>query len=318
MKIFTRLKITLLKLKNRTFTKFLNVLLLLLTLMITASKVYSITNKLAPQVATPSQQEMLVATCDDYTADPRGPLDSLIPYIISPRRTLLLNDKPKLRWNKVPGVNNYTVSLVKGDRTIWETTVNKNEVVYPGEPQLEPGSEYVLIVKAENGRTSEEEKLPARGFKMLPTAEKQFVSAAIEQVNNQQIAEKTKALQRAYFYIGSDLKSEAIETLEALVATNIQEALAYRKLGNLYWQEGVTLLAESNYLKAHELASAAKDIGEQAQLEEALGEMYVAISEKQEAVRWLTQALNSHKTIGNTQRVRELEERVLVLERTRF
>lgn len=308
MKNFNRLKIKLINLKNRTFTKFLSVLLLPLILMATASKVYPITNRLVPQVATPSQQEMLVATCDDYTADPRGPLDVLIPYIISPRRTLLLNDKPKLRWNKVPGVNSYTVSLVKGDRGIWETTVNGNEVVYPGVPQLEPGVEYLLVVKAENGRTSEEEKLPARSFQMLPTSEKQFVSAAIEQVNNQKIAEKPKALQRAYFYIGADLKSEAIETLEALVAINIQEALAYRKLGNLYWQEGVTLLAESNYLKAHELASAAKDIGEQAQLEEALGEMYVAIGEKQEAVRWLTQALNSHKTLGNTSRMEELEE----------
>lgn len=307
MKNATKLKMTLINLKNRSFTKFLSVLLLPLILMVTASKVYPITNRLAPQVPNPSQQEMLVAACDDYTADPRGPLDVLIPYIISPRRTLLLNDKPKLRWNKVPGVNNYAVSLVKGDRAIWETTVNRNEVVYSGEPPLEAGVEYLLIVKAENGRTSEEEKLPARGFKMLPTAEKQFVSVAIEQVNNQKIADKIKALKRAYFYIGADLKSEAIEALEA---TNIQEALAYRKLGNLYWQEGVTLLAESNYLKAHELASTAKDIGEQAQLEEALGEMYVAIGEKQEAVRWLTQALNSHKTLGNTSRIGELEERI--------
>lgn len=303
-------KLTLINLKGKTFTYFVIFGITSLISIATASKVYPVINTLTPQVSEHSQKQMFLADCNDYTADPRGPLDSLIPYIISPRRTLLLNYRPKLRWNKVPGVDNYTVSLVKGDRTIWETKVNGNEVVYPGTPQLEPGVEYLLAVKAENGRTSEEEKLPARGFRMLATTEKQFVKGAIEQINSQKIAEKTKALQRAYFYIGSDLKSEAIETLEALVATGFQEAVAYRKLGDLYWQKGVTLLAENNYLKAHELASAAKDIGEQAQLEEALGELYGAIGEKQEAIRWLTQAIDSHKTLGNTQRVKQLETQI--------
>jgi hypothetical protein len=311
MKNYSQSKLTLISMKNRTFTGFLSCLLLVPLISIaTASKVYPVINRLTPQVSEPDRQEMLAIDCDDYTADPRGPLDALIPYIISPRRTLLLNDRPTLRWNKVPGVNTYTVSLVKGDRAIWETKVNGNEVVYAGTSQLEPGFEYLLVVKADNGRTSEEEKLPDRSFRMLPTTQKQLVKGAIEQINSQKIAEKTKALQRAYFYIGSDLKSEAIETLEALVATGIQEVLVYRKLGDLYWQEGVTLQAENHYLKAHELASAAKDIGEQAQLEEALGELYGAIGEKQEAVRWLAQAINSHKALGNTQKVRELEERM--------
>lgn len=306
-------KLTLISLKSKTFTYFVIFGLTPLISIATASKVYPVINRLTPQVSEHSQQEMFLADCNDYTADPRGPLDSLIPYIISPRRTLLLNDRPKLRWNKVPGVNTYNVSLVKGDRTIWETKVNVNEVVYPGTPQLEPGVEYLLVVKAENGRTSEEEKLGDRSFQMLPTTETQFVKGAIEQIDDRKIADKTKALQRAYFYIGSDLKSEAIETLEALVATGTQEVLVYRKLGDLYWQEGVTLLAENHYLKAHELASAAKDIGEQAQLEEALGEMYGAIGEKQEALRWLTQAINSHKALGNTQRVKELETQIAKL-----
>ncbi|MEG4984529.1 tetratricopeptide repeat protein [Microcoleus sp. BR0-C5] len=306
-------KLTPINLKGKTFTYFAIFGLTPLIPIVTASRVYPIINGLHPQVSGIDRPEMLAIDCEDYTADPRGPLDVLIPYIISPRRTLLLNDRPKLRWNKVPGVDTYTVSLVKGDRTIWETKVNGNEVVYPGTPQLEPGFVYLLVVKAENGRTSDEEKLGDRSFRMLPTTQTQLVKGAIEQINSQKIAEKTKALQRAYFYIGSDLKSEAIEILEALVATGFQEAVAYRKLGDLYWQEGVTLLAENHYLKAHALASAAKDIGEQAQLEEALAEIYVAIGEKQEAVRWLTQAINTHKALGNTLRVKEIETQIAKL-----
>lgn len=261
-----------------------------------------------------SKGEVLLAdNCRTIAGDPRGPVDSLIPYVISPRRTLLLSDKPKLRWNVVPGVKRYTASLMKGEKMVWETTSSANEVVYPGEPKLEPGVDYLLVVKADNGKSSQQEKSPARGFRLLPAAEAQVVRAAIEQLNNQQVADKAKALVRTYLYIGSDLKSEAIETLEALVAGGIREAMVYRRLGDLYWQAAVNVLAESSYLEAAKLATAAKDIQEQAQVQAALGELYVAIADKQQAIRWLTQARDSHKTLGNTQRVQELETQIKAL-----
>ncbi|MBD1902070.1 tetratricopeptide repeat protein [Trichocoleus sp. DQ-A3] len=263
-------------------------------------------------VKSPNRTEVLLAhNCRrGETADPRGPLDPLIPYVISPRRSLLLSDKPKLRWNAVPGASRYTVSLVKGEKMIWETTASATEVVYPGEPPLEPGSDYLLVIKADNGRSSQEEELPARGFRLLPAAEAQVVKTAIAQLNNQQVTDKVKALQSAYLYIGSDLKSEAIETLEALIAGGTQEATIYRRLGDLYWRGGVTLLAESNYLEAVKKATDAKDVEEQAQISATLGDFYVAIGEEQEAIRWLTQARDSYKSLGNTQRIKELDRQI--------
>ncbi|NJR75428.1 MAG: hypothetical protein HC773_20900 [Scytonema sp. CRU_2_7] len=168
------------------------------------------------------------------SGDPRSPSNPDIPYIISPRRTLLLTDKPKLSWNQVLGVKSYDVSLQKGDSVVWQTKVNTNQVVYPGEPRLEAGVEYSLIVKADNGKLSTDEKPNVQGFSLLSQEETQVVKAAITQLNNQKVSDKVKALHSAFFYIGADLKSEAIETLEALITGGIKEMSIYRKLGNLY------------------------------------------------------------------------------------
>ncbi|WP_169218347.1 tetratricopeptide repeat protein [Brasilonema sp. UFV-L1] len=244
------------------------------------------------------------------TGDPRSPSNPDIPYIISPRRTLLLTDKPKLHWNQVLGVKSYDVSLQKGNSVVWQTKVNTNQVVYPGEPRLEPGVEYSLIVKADNGKLSTEEKPNARGFSLLPQEETQVVKAAITQLNNQKVSDKVKALQCAFFYIGADLKSEAIETLEALITSGMKEVSIYRKLGYLYWQTGVNARAEIHYLDAQKLAKTRKDIVQQAQIAETLGGLYLAVDDEKEAVKWLTQARDNYKTLGYTKRVEELDKQI--------
>ncbi|ARV57542.1 hypothetical protein BZZ01_01835 [Nostocales cyanobacterium HT-58-2] len=247
------------------------------------------------------------------SGDPRSPTNPDIPYIISPRKTLLLTDKPKLRWNQVLGVKIYDVSIQKGDSVLWQTKANTNQIVYPGEPRLKPGVEYLLIVKADNGRFSTDEKPNARGFRLLSKEDTQIIKTAITQLNNQKVPDKVKALQSAFLYIGADLKSEAIETLEALTTGDMKETSVYRKLGDLYWQSGVNVLAETHYLKAHKQAITHKDIVQQAQIAETLGNLYVALDDQKASIDWLTQARDSYKTLGNTQRVQELNEQIELL-----
>ncbi|MGH8000295.1 MAG: hypothetical protein ACREPR_12905 [Brasilonema sp.] len=251
------------------------------------------------------------------TGDPRSPSSPDIPYIISPRRTLLLTNKPKLRWNQVLGVKSYDVSLQKGDSVLWQTKVNTNQVVYSGEAKLEPGVEYSLIVKTDNGKLSTDEKPNAQGFSLLSQEETQVIKAAITQLNNQKVSDKVKALQCAFFYIGADLKSEAIEILEALINAGMKEIFIYRKLGYLYWQTGVNARSETHYLNAHELAKTRKDIVQQAQIAETLGGLYVAVDDEKEAVKWLIQARDSYKTLGHTKRVEELDEQIKELKTDR-
>ncbi|MEI2577534.1 tetratricopeptide repeat protein [Scytonema sp. PRP1] len=285
--------------KAKIFLWFFAVCLLLLIL--------AVPPKILAALSTQVSQIPIAQCRRAESGDPRSPSNPDIPYVISPRRTLLLTDKPRLRWNQVLGVKSYDVSLQKGDSVVWQTKVNTNEIVYPGKPELEPGGEYLLIVKADNGKFSTDEKPNARGFSLLSKQEAQVVKTAIAQLNNQQVPDKVKTLQSAFFYIGSELKSEAIETLEALISGGSKEASVSRKLGDLYWEAGVDVLAETHYLNAHTQAIANKDMVQQAQIAEALGDLYVALDDQKAAINWLTQARNSYKTLGNKQRVEELD-----------
>ena len=97
----------------------------------------------------------------------RGGDNQEIPFIISPRSTAVLTDRPKLRWNAVSGVTNYTVSIEDqrvGKGKIWTTEVSSPGVAYPNQPPgdsvvkyvevdypadaspLEPGVDYLVIV----------------------------------------------------------------------------------------------------------------------------------------------------------------------------
>ncbi|NMG10188.1 tetratricopeptide repeat protein [Brasilonema sp. UFV-L1] len=268
---------------------------------------------------TDKSKILLAEECKPPVSGPaRSPLNPMIPYIISPRRTFILTHQPKLRWNAVISVKSYTVSLLKGDKILWENKVNTNEVVYPGKPPLELGVEYLLIVKADNERSSQEEEQSARGFRLLPATGAKIVKTAIVQPNNQRVTDKVKALENAYIYSGSGLKSEAIETLEGLIASEIKEAFVYRQLGELYSQVGLTLLAQRRYEEAVKLAKTAGDVAEQAEISTALGDLYLEIDEEREAIDWLTQARDNYKTLGNKQRVRELDTQIQELKSVSF
>ena len=65
---------------------------------------------------------------------PRTANDPTLPYILNPRNTSLLNDKPTLRWHPVAGANRYQV-LVRGPGVNWATQVSQSEVAYAGNPK---------------------------------------------------------------------------------------------------------------------------------------------------------------------------------------
>lgn len=237
---------------------------------------------------------------------PRGGINPLIPYIISPRRTLVLNPLPTLTWNAVPGASRYIVSLLADEDVIWQTDLRETFVAYSGEPPLESDVDYLLMIEADTGASSHEEELPNLGFGLLGEHEQERVCEDVEQLVNLDLAQEAKSLALVHLYRGYDLKAEAIATLEALVNQGSQTAAVYRTQGDLYLEIGLNLLAESRYLRANELAAA--DVEGQALAAASLGKVYEAIANRQEAIRWLTQARNRYQVLGDTQRLGELEK----------
>src|SRR5919199_239477 len=240
---------------------------------------------------------------------PRSGTNPLIPYIISPRRTLLLNPLPTLRWNAVPGALSYSVSLIGDEDVIWEEQVSETEVVYPGEPPLEPGVDYLLIVDADTGASSQEEELLSLGFSLLDETDATVVRDSVEQLASLELADEALALATVNLFISYGLKAEAIATLEALVKQGSQTPAVYCTLGELFVELGLNRLAQQHYLKAIELASL-EDVEGQAIASEGLGEVYVAIANHKEGIRWLTQARDRYAALGDMQRLKELEKRL--------
>lgn len=225
----------------------------------------------------------------------RDPLAGRIPHIISPNSTLLLNDKPTLRWQAVPGASSYTVR-VSGPRVNWETEVSTTEVVYPGEPPLKSVEEgYLLTVEADNSES------PAKAtFGLLDENKAQGVRVAAERIarQNQNLADEAKTLALADLYIGQELIAEAIELLEVAVAKGSKTAAVYYTLGDLYAQVELLRQAEGNYLKAVELATTAKNIEGQAAAAARLGEVYAALGNSDKASRWLKEAQDRYQVLG--------------------
>jgi hypothetical protein len=236
---------------------------------------------------------------------------SRIPYIISPRRTLLLTTSPTLRWHGVSGAKSYTVRVRGEGEDYWKTEVSGTEVVYAGNP-LKPGVYYSVIVETDNQRDSREEDLEGLGFKLLDEQEQSQLQTARNQLTKQELDEQAFALSLADLYIRYDLKAEAIATLEALVNKGTTTAAVYRTLGELYRRVGLPPLAQSAYLRAIELASTS-DIEAQAEANASLGEVYAALGEKNKAIQYINQALIKYESLAASERVRELKNQLTEL-----
>jgi hypothetical protein len=242
----------------------------------------------------------------------RGGQDLTIPFIISPRSTRLLTDKPLLRWNAVSGAKRYSVSVLDlrvGKGEVWKTEVSGTEVLYAGQP-LEPGVDYLLVVKTDNGWSSEEETEQGTvglGFRLLDPAAAQRVRTEFEQIK-QELTGESAELAIAHLYIASDLRAEAIEQLEALATKGSQTAASYRILGALYRQVGLNRLSEDRYIKAAQMAKKTGDLETQAIAQAGLGELYAARRNWDEAIRWGTAAKAGYEQLGDGQRVSELNK----------
>lgn len=194
--------------------------------------------------------------------DPRpGGINPEIPYVISPRMTYVLNDRPALRWNKVAGATRYTVGLHGSAGLEWQADVNSTMIQYPRTaPTIERGVRYRVTVRADNGRTSLEDGGAYLGFQLLNQERvKEVESRAAVISASKDLTDEAKILALADLYSNQYLQVEAISLLEELTTNGRPSAIVYQNLGELYASIGLNLLARSRYSKALELFSGVQD-----------------------------------------------------------
>ena len=239
---------------------------------------------------------------------PSRATNETIPYIISPRNTTLLTNRPILRWNAVPGATRYTVRVQDASLTLdWQTETSNTEIEYSGSP-LQPDSYYLLIVETDKGDSSEEEQGTDLSFTLLDAQKIESVRTEVAKLKQQQLTQEVEGLALAYLYQSYDLKAEAIELLEGLVKQGSQTTAVYQLLGDLYLQVGLSQQGKSPYLKALEIAQRTEDVEGQAKAQVGLGQVEYGLGKKTETIEWLTQAQTNYQKLGDRSKVEEVQQ----------
>lgn len=190
-----------------------------------------------------------------------------IPYIISPRNTALLNNRPLLRWNEISGATAYKVRLQDVGLTLdWQIETTNTQIEYPSDkPLLQTGFYYLLSVETDKGKSSNQEEGFDLSFYVLDIETAELVKTEITKIKQLNLTPEAEGLALAYLYQSYELKAEAIELLEGLVKQGSQITAVYQLLGNLYLQVGLSNQAKNPYEKALELAKQNDDIQGQAE-----------------------------------------------------
>ncbi len=224
----------------------------------------------------------------------REPLASGVPEIISPNNTLLLSNKPTLRWIAVPGAITYVVRI-SGPWVNWMCEVKATQIVYSG-PPLKPVEEgYLLEVEANN------DEVAKATFSLLGEPQAALVRKAAVRISQQNLPADAKTLALAEIDIGQGLIAEATDLLEAAVARGSRTASVYYTLGELYANAELFRQAEGNYFKASKLAKAANDIEGQATSAARLSQVYNLLGKSDQAKYWSKHAQQEYQALGEVQ-----------------
>ena len=262
-----------------------------------------------------------------------GGIDASIPYLISPRHSLLLSNTPTFRWNAVPDATEYTVELISSQGVIWKAQVQGTQIIYPGNPPLESDVSYSLNIQANTGQSSQQDGASNLGFIILRPAEAQILKAEAAKIEREGLSPLVTGLLLGELYSNYvlpasslsaynltpatarsyNLTAEAIATLESLTQQEEHSPLVYRLLGELYWQSGLAHLAAQNYLKAIELAQSPEFLEEKTLAQFGLAEVYAATNELKQATFWYEQAKKGYVDLGDTRRADFLERRLETL-----
>jgi hypothetical protein len=243
----------------------------------------------------------------------RGPDTNLglFPVVISPRKTLLLDPRPTIRWTPIAGAKEGTKYkvIVFGEnmKIIWSRDVDsKTSLPYPDkEPSLAPGQTYKILVAAEF-HSSDEDHSPGLGFVTLTADQARAVADAETKTKQLALPDTETRFLIANLYAARELYAEAIERLQDLYTTTKLPAVA-RTLGDLYGAIGLSREAERKYLEALGLQDAA-DLESVGLTQRSLAETYENLGIFDQAIARFEEAIKAYRRLQNTAMVDVLSD----------
>jgi hypothetical protein len=255
-----------------------------------------------------------------------GGTNASVPYVISPRYTLSLNNSPSLYWNAVPGASLYTVQLNGTNGIVKEYQSKENRLNLPN--PLLAATPYWYSIKTDTGKSSQEDGTANLDFRILRPSEAKIVQVKAAQIIEQKLNTQATALLLAEIYSTYNLpesvmtaygltsqnfksytlRDEAITILATLIRQGERSPVVYRTLGDLYWQSGLSLMANDAYRKAIDLANPSDDLEEKTLALYGLGEINAATKQVDTAIQFYSQAKDGYAALGDTRKNKFLEQ----------
>lgn len=133
------------------------------------------------------------------------PPDPKIPYTLYPRNTLVLENRPTLRWHDT-GASSYTVGIIYDKGELWSLAkVTGSVLPYPAEqPSLESDVDYhLVVVDNDTGIGSTKNEPPGMDFRLANEAELISIDVGRTQIMTlNQVSEPERDFALAVYYTG--------------------------------------------------------------------------------------------------------------------
>ncbi|MDM8526704.1 tetratricopeptide repeat protein [Anaerolineales bacterium HSG24] len=224
--------------------------------------------------------------------------DESIPYIISPRNTTILDEKPLLQWYPHDPNATYTIRI-SGIKDWKKEGVTGNQLQYDG-PILKAGQSYLLIVETDDRViSSQDEGGIERNFKLITETKRLELQSQVNEIRTLKLTSPAEALILAHLYAGHDVFSEAIDMLETAITNGQTDPIFYYTLAELYRESGLYLLALPHYETTLQLAQDNLEL--RAEAHAGLGEVYIALGDGAMAKEQLTKACEGYEVLGDVE-----------------
>jgi hypothetical protein len=239
----------------------------------------------------------------------RGEEDNQVPYVLYPRNTALLNDRPRLQWHPLPGVDTYTLTLIADDgQDRAAVQASGGGLDWPEDwPPLEPRATYVLVVEGD-GKLSDagNQGHAGLGFWLLATGEAQTVQELEARLRALPMAATARDLLVAELYLEHGLYAEAVPLLEGL-ATDDGPPAAWLALGQVHLELGLALEAQAALDQALAIAQATGQQEAEAAAQVGLGLAAQLLDDDAAAENHLQAARERYEQFGDQDGVEQVE-----------
>ncbi|MFM6344456.1 MAG: hypothetical protein ACKPFK_04815, partial [Dolichospermum sp.] len=118
-----------------------------------------------------------------------------------------------------PKATQYTVTLQSPTGVVWQKQVKNNSLVYPGLPPLQPGTNYSLVIKANTGKTPQDEGTSNLDFRVLRKSEATAIQSEVTKITKLGLNEQVTALMLANLYSRYTLPQDAIQAYDLTTDT---------------------------------------------------------------------------------------------------